>query len=337
MGAVSSVFEAVGDIVSDVGDVVLNVVEGVGDIASNAVEAVIEDPARLLPLALAIAVPGAGAAVGSYLGASGAGAAALGGAVIGGTTAALTGGDPLTGAVLGGAGGYASDYFSSGGGGGSPAGSIFTDTTADYIPSTDFGAGADYGFSSGNTIGGFSVPAYSNVGYGLTGNIPFEGFQSITSPSLYSMGGGQGLTATTPQGVVGELGLTPTGASPVLGDPRSFINNPDILGRPVVGIDPAYAPAAGASSAMNDALLKAIKIGGAGLLGSRLPSVNFSTSPMAAYQQPNTMPVYSPEYFQAIQENYNTLLPTVPKDVISPLKEIYTPQKSIVNTLFGGT
>jgi len=334
MGAVSSVFEFVGDIISDVGDVVLDVVEGVGDFASNAIEAVIEDPLKLLPLALSIAVPGVGTAIGGALGASGATATALGGAVIGGTTAALTGNDPLTGALLGGAGGYASDYFSSG----SPSPSIFTDTTADYIPSTDFGAGADYGFSSGNTIGGFSPPAYSNVGYGLTGNIPFEGFQSITSPSLYSMGGGQGLTATTSQGVVGQLGLTPTGASPVLGDPNSFINNPSILGTPVVGVDPAYAPAAGASAAMNDALLKAIKLGGTGLLGSRIaPLGGFSTSPMAAYQQPNTMPVYSPEYFQAIQENYNTLLPTVPKDVISPLKEIYTPQKSIVNTLFGGT
>ena len=92
------------------------------------------------------------------------------------------------------------------------------------------------------------------------------------------------------------------------------------------------------SLGLSDALLKAINLGGTGLLGSRIaPLGGFSTSPMAAYQQPNTMPVYSPEYFQAIQENYNTLLPTVPKDVISPLKEIYTPQKSIVNTLFGGT
>jgi hypothetical protein len=58
-----------------------------------------------LPIALDFIVPGAGTAIGASLGFTGTAATMVGGAVIGGGTAALTGGDPLKGAVLGGLGG----------------------------------------------------------------------------------------------------------------------------------------------------------------------------------------------------------------------------------------
>lgn len=64
---------------------------------------------KLLAVALPIAVnffaPGLGSAIGASLGFSGAAASALGGALIGGTTSALTGGNFLQGATLGGLGG----------------------------------------------------------------------------------------------------------------------------------------------------------------------------------------------------------------------------------------
>jgi len=66
-----------------------------------------------LPIALDFIVPGAGTAIGSAMGFSGTAATMIGGAVIGGGTAALTGGDPLKGALLGGLGGGAGDYFGS--------------------------------------------------------------------------------------------------------------------------------------------------------------------------------------------------------------------------------
>jgi hypothetical protein len=66
-----------------------------------------------LPIALDFIVPGAGTAIGSAMGFSGTAATMVGGAVIGGGTAALTGGDPLKGALLGGLGGGAGDYFGS--------------------------------------------------------------------------------------------------------------------------------------------------------------------------------------------------------------------------------
>lgn len=63
-----------------------------------------------LPIALDFIVPGAGTAIGASLGFTGTAATMVGGAVIGGGTAALTGGDPLKGAVLGGLGGGLGEY-----------------------------------------------------------------------------------------------------------------------------------------------------------------------------------------------------------------------------------
>jgi len=66
-----------------------------------------------LPIALDFIVPGAGTAIGSAMGFTGTAATMVGGAVIGGGTAALTGGDPLKGALLGGLGGGLGEYAGS--------------------------------------------------------------------------------------------------------------------------------------------------------------------------------------------------------------------------------
>lgn len=57
-----------------------------------------------LPIALDFIAPGVGSAIGASMGLTGTAAAMAGSAVIGGATAALTGGDPLKGAILGGLG-----------------------------------------------------------------------------------------------------------------------------------------------------------------------------------------------------------------------------------------
>ena len=57
------------------------------------------------PIALNFLAPGLGATIGANLGFSGLAASAVGGALIGGATSALTGGDPLKGALMGGLGG----------------------------------------------------------------------------------------------------------------------------------------------------------------------------------------------------------------------------------------
>jgi hypothetical protein len=58
----------------------------------------------VLPIALSIIAPGIGTAIGTALGASGVGATILGGAVIGGASSALSGGNVLQGALMGGVG-----------------------------------------------------------------------------------------------------------------------------------------------------------------------------------------------------------------------------------------
>jgi len=66
-----------------------------------------------LPIALDFIVPGLGTTIGTSMGFAGTAATIAGGAVIGAGTSALTGGDPLKGAVLGGLGAGAGDYLGS--------------------------------------------------------------------------------------------------------------------------------------------------------------------------------------------------------------------------------
>jgi hypothetical protein len=138
----------------------------------------------------------------------------------------------------------------------------FDGAQPDITPTTDYSVNADYSFGSTPKLGidpstgtGFTASpltsgaeyvGYSPVNYGLVGATPSLGLQMPTSPAIKAMGGGQGLTAdvtnpvTGETGVVGGLGFTPTGAAPVLGDPSSFINNPDVTGSPVMAVDPDY-------------------------------------------------------------------------------------------------
>lgn len=69
--------------------------------------------------------------------------------------------------------------------------------------------------------------------------LPGEGLLAPTLPAVGSMGGAQGLSVGVPGGTITQAGLTPTGAVPVLGDPASFINNPDVLGQPVITPEPS--------------------------------------------------------------------------------------------------
>ena len=128
--------------------------------------------------------------------------------------------------------------------------------------------------------------------------------------------------------------------------------NPDTVDWPSTSfLDPLKDAASKLTATQYQNILKSF----AGLLTSAAIPALASSSSTAA--QPDTpyvplqqMPTYSPEYFQQVQQNYNTLLPTVPKDVVSPLQDWYNPsqtrlfspetvpvmpQKSIVDRLFG--
>ena len=61
-----------------------------------------------------------------------------------------------------------------------------------------------------------------------------QGLELPTTPNVGGLGGAQGITVPVSGGAVGQLGTTPTGATPVLGDPGSFINDPNVLGTDVI-------------------------------------------------------------------------------------------------------
>ena len=116
------------------------------------------------------------------------------------------------------------------------------------------GVGATVGGLAGATDGFGLLDTTDFSRIGETGLIPGssgEGIQVVTppgggaatipgleAPSLSAMGGAQGITVPIQGGgVVSEMGFVPPGATPSLGDPASFINNPDYLGSPVISED----------------------------------------------------------------------------------------------------
>lgn len=84
---------------------------------------------------------------------------------------------------------------------------------------------------------GFQVPPINSAEVALIPQgttLPGQGLLAPTLPAVGAMGGAQGLSVGVPSGTITQAGLTPTGAVPVLGDPASFINNPEVLGQPVI-------------------------------------------------------------------------------------------------------
>lgn len=171
---------------------------------------------------------------------------ALGGPVLLGISkggqVASAGGSPMdafkSGAISGAIAGGLQGYQSAGGFASAPSGIEGFAQAADEVGGAAGGytptpaPTGDYGL-----LGGANFPTQAAGMGGGTGLIPGtagQGLQVSTSPNVAGMGGAQGLTVPVAGGIVSQLGLTPTGAVPVLGDPGSFINNPDVLGQPVI-------------------------------------------------------------------------------------------------------
>jgi hypothetical protein len=187
--------------------------------------------------------------------AAGAGAAGTGfesaaqGAASGATNAALRGGDIETGALSGAINTYGNQQLQNAVNAPSTSGGLPTQASADdtfsYKPtSNDYSVNADYGLRGTSpglqaTLEPTAPPTEDTpVDYGFnlkddTG----EGLQPSSSPNIKRMNGAQGLTGTDDGGTYSALGYTPFDASPNLGDPNSFINNPDVLGKPVAMTD----------------------------------------------------------------------------------------------------
>jgi hypothetical protein len=127
----------------------------------------------VLPIALAVFVPGLGAAIGSSLlgaGASTLASGMLGGAILGGATSALTGGDWKKGALMGGLGG----------GLGGEVGSFFAPTATPIVQSI-VGSGLVGGAAGALTGQGFLKGAGQGVLGGAIGQLAGENFGGPTA------------------------------------------------------------------------------------------------------------------------------------------------------------
>jgi hypothetical protein len=144
-----------------------------------------------------------------------------------------------------------------------PGAEVFPVTPPAEITTTPIGTPSappvDY-----SLIGGANFPPATEGmggGTGITPGAAGTGLQQPTMPNIAGMGGGQGLTVSVDGGTVGQLGFTPIGATPVLGDPKSFINNPDVLGQPVL-TQGSPAPLLSLSDALRGARLASSLLGG---------------------------------------------------------------------------
>lgn len=163
----------------------------------------------ILPIALNFIVPGIGGTIGAALGATAGSTAAtmLGNAVIGGLSSAITGGDPLKGALMSGlssglggtVGGYASDALKLGLGetGRSILGGALVGGVSGALTGQGFGQGAlqgAVGSGVGELAGGFSGPSALQQGISQAGRAAGQALTAGYDPkTALTVGGLSGL------------------------------------------------------------------------------------------------------------------------------------------------
>jgi hypothetical protein len=210
----------------------------------------------------------AGGAAAGGAGGSAAGAGAAGGAAAGGTAAAGTAAG--TGLTVG-AGGATGLTAGAAGATGvvAPSGFVLAPSVGASVgagTAAAVGAGTGGGSSAGGT-GLLDTAQFGQTGQtGITPGAAGQGLQTPTTPGLSSMGGGTGVTVPVSGGTVTQLGMVPTGATPVLGDPASFINDPNVLGNTVFTTDTLLTPGAATGPSTADTLRNLNRL--RGLLGA---------------------------------------------------------------------
>jgi hypothetical protein len=201
-----------------------------------------------LPIALDFIVPGAGTAIGASMGFTGTAATMVGGAVIGGGTAALTGGDPLKGALLGGLGGGLGEYA------GSAANKAF-----------DMGLG-----TTGQTLLGNSL-----VG-GMSGMASGQGFLKGAATGALGTYAGQALGDVTGNASIGAGGKQFGNMIAAGYDPKSAIIGGGLTGLATSMAKPVESSRLGLKP--SDAVLEGLKMPKGGDYSySGVPEAGFGT------------------------------------------------------------
>lgn len=244
--------------------------------------------------------------IGGATGLTGAALTGATGATIGGLGSALTGGDPLKGALLGGLGGYIGGSVM--GSGASPDLGMNSNLTMAQIES---GLGTPgYGYGAQAASSGLFNPA--SIGAGAY--MDFNGVPTAYAPDNIDIGGGYnpatGMSGDIPQADYSNEGRNYPTVESTQGSGGSPIN----------ASTAAKAAGAGLTASQIAQLTKA----GLGLLGAGVAGSALSGGTGGAGSIPTQrVPEYTPGYYQDIQRYYDAYMPAVPRDVVSPLQSWY--------------
>lgn len=185
-------------------------------------------------------------------------------------------------------------------------------------------------------------------------------FGGSNAPNLATMGGGQGLTYQTPTGLVTQGGLIPTGGmtgnNNVIGETgvNTAFNIGNGIGTNLANVNTnVYSPAGGMLSSavtgfnpdgtpvtkaptdtgsildkLTPSQIANIIAGVGGLVGGAGVAnvMSNKTTPTGVSIPTQGVPLNTQDYYTAIQQNYNRLLPAVPRDVATPLAQWYNSQ-----------
>lgn len=311
----------------------------------------------LAPVLLAAA---GGAGFGGLLGgaiaptASAAVQGGIGGALIGGGGAALTGQNIVKGALLGGAGGYFEGANAVPGfGPQTDASFLATDAAqlaraglseaqiAQTLGAAGYASGPAANLAASMAINGLDVGTMTNQLNNLSTN---TGLMSQTGSSadflaadalrlqgqlgnnfaaieqnLIASGVDPLIAADVSQQLAFNPGITQADLSTNLS--KSFGNN--IYDANMTTTTPTAATTN--TTGLTDAQLNNLIKAGVGLLGTGAAVNAAGGGSNAALQAPTQgMPAYTPDYYQQLQQYYNSYLPQTPRDVVSPLQQWYS-------------
>lgn len=177
-------------------------------------------------------------------------------------------------------------------------------------------------------------------------------FGGVNPAYLPDMGGAQGLTYQTPTGLVTESAILPTGIPNVLdqvlgetgintatnigsgiGTELASINTgvPEVAPTTVTPTTPVTPESKSLLDSLTPSQAASLLKGALGLFGAlsagkAMGSGGGSNTFNVGALPTQGIPLNSQDYFNAIQQNYNTLLPQLPRDVATPLSQWYNTQ-----------
>lgn len=301
--------------------------------------------------------------IGGATGLTGAGLAAATGATIGGVGAGLTGGDVLKGALLGGAGGYLSGSLTGSGpstdlgmnsqltpaaiesGLGTPGyGFNASASSSGLFNPALIGSGAytqtSYPYDRADFLAADTLQLQGQVGNNLPAieqNLVASGVDPLVAAdvanqvainpgiSQYDLtnyintnfGGGNIYDVGT------SVGNTTATQSDYSNEGRNYPTTASTQGAGGSPVNASTVAAAGAgltSSQISNLIKAGLSLGGIAGAGGMLGG---GTGMSVGALPTQNAPTNTPEYYQAIQQYYNTYMPEVPRDVATPLQQWY--------------